>query len=109
MNQIINDMQPGNGECVDGVLRRFFHAEMPHPWPECAASAQARQTPRPSRFGAMARLALAAAVALFFAGYLALAGLFPQPKIVPSDRGQELGGFPGKSHKLNHSTNSPQK
>jgi len=102
MNQMMNDLKPGNGDHVDAVLKRFFHAEMPHPWPECEASAQARETPPPSRFRALARLALAASVVLFFLGYLAVAGFFPPTQNMPAAGGPHIGGNVGKSHQLSN-------
>jgi hypothetical protein len=72
---------------VDELLRRFYRAEMPDPWPAAPAVAtvspsQERQ-PRRLTFGrffrAPTRLALAAAVALLVIGYLALQTWFPEP------------------------------
>jgi hypothetical protein len=100
MNQMMSDLKPGDGNNVDMVLSRYFRAEMPHPWPECAASAQARRTPPPSRFRAMGRLALAASVVLFFVGYLALAGYFPRTQPVPAEGGPGLANVPGKTQQL---------
>jgi hypothetical protein len=67
-------------ENLDSLLRRFFRSEMPWPWPV----APKVQTPAPRKlqpsrpwFRHSSRLALAAAVALFLIGYLALAGKFP--------------------------------
>jgi hypothetical protein len=89
MSATMNDLKPGN---IDGVLSRFFRSEMPHPWPECQASAQARHTPPPSRFHALGRFALAASVVLFFLGYFALAGFFPRPAQGPPGPGSpEIG------------------
>jgi hypothetical protein len=93
MNQIMTDLRPGNGDHVDGVLTRFFRSEMPHPWPECEASAQARHTPPayagrlPGRFLSVGRFALAASVVLFFLGYLTLAELFPRSAQGPPTEG----------------------
>ena len=60
---------------------------MPHPWPECEANAQARKLRRrPVRAHGQqtGRVALAVSVALFFVGYLTLAGYFlPQPQTTP--------------------------
>jgi hypothetical protein len=63
---------------VDGLLREFFQAEMPHPWPAFkmpVASQRSRSAPLLSRHAG--RLALAACIALFVAGYLTLSGFFP--------------------------------
>jgi len=99
MSQMMNDLKPGNGD-VEGLLRRFFRSEMPHPWPECEASAQARETPPPSRFRALARLALAASVVLFVFGYLAVAAFFPPPQNTPAEGSHNLGNAPDKTHQL---------
>lgn len=97
MNLIMNDLKPGNGDHVDGVLTRFFRSEMPHPWPECEASAQARRT-LPGRFRTVGRLALAASVVLFFLGYFYLAGFFPRSTQGPLQEGSHnMGKSPLKS------------
>jgi hypothetical protein len=70
-------------EDLDGLLRRFFRAEMPHPWPaaptlprpQAALPPRKRQTRRPWLPFSM-RFAVAASVALLVIGYLALAGQF---------------------------------
>jgi len=62
---------------VDGLLRDYFKAQMPDPWPPCQAS-QTRAPHRVSRWLAFTRFAVAASVGLLLAGYLALAGMFPR-------------------------------
>jgi hypothetical protein len=66
---------------LDGVLRAFFRSEMPEPWPTLTPPANnPRKAQRPVRrtsFSVSSRLSLAAAVALFVTGYLALASRFP--------------------------------
>jgi hypothetical protein len=65
---------------LDGMLRAFFRAEMPYPWPELKAPELPPQAvvvrPWWKRTG---RFALAAAVVLLMIGYLALANNFPRP------------------------------
>ncbi len=75
-------------EDVDALLRRFFRAEMPEPWPAPPAvptpAASVREPQRRPSFRLSSRLALAAAVALFVIGYLALAARFPaSPNVGP--------------------------
>jgi len=89
MNQ--NDFKSGNGDDVDSALTRFFRAEMPHPWPECTASAQAGEAPMPyrtdSQWQKTGRVILAASVVLFFLGYITLANFFPRPQSTPTNNG----------------------
>jgi len=75
--------QEGRG--IDQLLRDFFRAEMPNPWPAppvftAGAKPQTIKMVRPARKPNPARryLALAAAVALFFVGYLGLSAIFPE-------------------------------
>ena len=65
---------------MDNLLRDYFRAEMPHPWPTFEAPKAARQK-RPATFWSRysGRLALAACVALLVASYLALSGFFVTP------------------------------
>ena len=98
MSQMMNEVKPGNEEQVDTVLRHFFQAEMPHPWPRCEASAQARLFSSPRRFRAVGRMALAAAVVLFFVGYFTVSGFFPPTQNSPRVGGPEMGKNPLKSH-----------
>jgi len=80
---MINMHRPPTGhppEDLDGLLRRFFRSEMPDPWPAPPqlppAAPRKRQVAR-GWFRPSTRFALAASVALFVIGYLALAGRFP--------------------------------
>ena len=88
---------------VDRLLREFYQAEMPQPWPRLRlpASANRRLASRYSRY--FTRLALAAVVALALLGYWALAGLFPQQGAtglpIPN-KGPEIMHNPG--HHLKH-------
>jgi hypothetical protein len=91
MNVIVPPRVPPDDE-IDGLLRAFYRAQLPHPWPALKApAAQAPTTPirpAPSRPPLWrSRFALAASVAL-----LALSSLFlpgkasrePQPPTRPS-------------------------
>jgi hypothetical protein len=68
---------PGsNGDNLDHLLRAFFRAEMPEPWPDAPARPLAF---RPARRRGLvrSRLALAASVLLLLVGQWLLAGSFP--------------------------------
>ena len=104
MVQMMNDLKSGNGDEVDSVLSRFFRAELPHPWPECVASAQAREAPMPCRASSpwreTGRFALAASIVLFVLGYVTLAGFFPKPQSTPTQNsGPHMGNNPLKTTK----------
>ena len=58
---------------LEGLLRAFFRAEMPDPWPTLPAPAAA---PRRGPLG-RSRLALAASVAFLLIGQLSLCGTLP--------------------------------
>jgi hypothetical protein len=68
---------------VDEVLRCFYRAEMPHPWP-AAPVVKAEAPPRRLGLGHFfrvpGRLAIAASVAALVIGYLMLQAWFPDPK-----------------------------
>lgn len=73
---------------VDTLLRRFYRAELPSPWPAAPDVVPlSKETPRPGRlafgqfFRAPRRLALAASVALLVTGYLTLQSWFPDPRL----------------------------
>jgi hypothetical protein len=64
-----NSGQPPEDD-VDGMLRSFFKAEMPNPWP-----AFQKPTAAPARFSLWrSRLALAASILLLIGGALLLLG-----------------------------------
>jgi hypothetical protein len=72
---------------LDGVLRRYFLAQLPQPWPAPPRLASDDQMPAvPQRlavgrfFRVATRCAVAAAVAFLVIGYLALQGWFPDPR-----------------------------
>jgi len=64
---------------VDRLLRDFYRAAMPTPWPQRRV---ARSTTSP-RFARLFRFAVAASLVVAFLSYWTLAGLFP---------GQDAGG-----------------
>lgn len=84
------------GDDVDALLRRFYRAEMPNPWPAPPAPAEAPRSilsmPRRSFRWHSPRLAMAAAVALFFIGYLWLFSAFPShDTLVEQPHGKQIG------------------
>ena len=94
MNVIVPPRVPPDDE-IDGLLRAFFRAELPHPWPAMKAPA-APQTapvppapPRPALW--RSRLALAASVALLALGSLLLPGKAPREPQVPPTPGISPG------------------
>jgi hypothetical protein len=85
---------------LDGVLRRYFLAQLPQPWPAPPRLASDEQTPPASPrlavgryFRVATRCAVAAAVAFLVIGYLALQGWFPDPKPSGSKPDLEIGPF----------------
>jgi hypothetical protein len=100
---------------VDGLLRRFFRAQMPSPWPKAPVASEYKTT-SPSRrlavvrfFRPTIRLAVAAAVALLVIGYLALQSWFPDPRALnpaPADNQHPMGQLPKvKLHEQKSPTN----
>lgn len=80
------------GDDSETLLRAFFHAELPHPWPsltpsDFATTCPARLAPAGRRLrwlpalraGVRSRLALAATIALLLLGTLLLSGRFHVP------------------------------
>jgi hypothetical protein len=87
MNVIVPPRVPPDDE-IDGLLRAFFRAELPHPWPAMKAPAAPQTAPVPSPPPRPAlwrsRLALAASVALLALGSLLLPGKAPPgPQAAP--------------------------
>jgi len=84
---------------VDDILRDYFQAQMPHPWPACRmpSAAPARRVGSFwSRY--TGRLALAASVAVLVGGYLTLANYFP-PQQVPNSLERAVDGAIGLKEK----------
>jgi hypothetical protein len=75
MNVSGREQDPGE---IDGLLRRFFRAEMPDPWPAAPATGDPVSVPvtRPSRSLLRSRFALAASLLLLLVGHLSLSGRF---------------------------------
>jgi hypothetical protein len=81
---------PGRPGDVDGLLRAFFQAELPNPWPACPEPPiRTLLAPPPASRWTLARsrFALAASVGLIVAGLWALGGKFTGP-------GEPSGGKP---------------
>ena len=72
---------------LDGLLRSFFQAELPSPWPAPALPAEPPTTPAPRRPLWRSRAALAASVALLLAGNLFLAPRFQGTEPPSADPG----------------------
>jgi hypothetical protein len=87
---------------IDGLLSRYFQAEMPEPWPECQVWSRLEKPGVRSWFRSTGRLALAASVLLFFLGYLTLAGIFPRTSTSTQtlDHSQDIGSKINKEHKV---------
>jgi len=79
MNERTVVQSEGGRPEVDELLREFFQAQMPQPWP----ALRLPNVPQARRVGSFwsryaGRVALAACVALMVTGYLTLAGSFPE-------------------------------
>jgi hypothetical protein len=88
---------------IDRLLREFYQAEMPDPWPRLSAPAAAPMPPPKSKVSWLRQnlarpLVLAAAVAFLLVGYGTLAAMFPaQParsSLTPAS--PEIGHRPGR-------------
>jgi hypothetical protein len=87
MNVLVPPRVPPDDE-IDGLLRAFFRAEVPHPWPAWKAPATPRSTapdrtapPRQALW--RSRFALAASVAVLALGSLFLPGKAPREAQAP--------------------------
>jgi hypothetical protein len=94
-----------SGDDLDGLLRAFYRAEMPHPWPELEPPAY---TTVPSSRLAFWRgikrshLALAASVALLIGGALLFSGKLPViGTIVGKGYPSEIGRNTPEDHQRN--------
>ena len=70
-----------SGDELDGMLRSFFRAEVPDPWPTMKAPPAVVKFEKPRRSTWLRigpRLAIAASVGLLLVGYLALGSIFPK-------------------------------
>jgi hypothetical protein len=109
MNDLQSSPEPRiPGHELDRMLRRYFRAEMPEPWPTLqppnhvlkpAGEASSLRGSRTAFRRQVARLVLAASLGFLFAGYLGLAGRFPQPVPRGTDLPQPVGPGPIGLHK----------
>ena len=80
---------PGFGpDDVDGLLRNFFRAEMPDPWPTLKAPVEMKSTKptAPRRWAPVrSRMALAASVALLLLGTWCFSVRTPDYSVAPSE------------------------
>lgn len=94
----MNVIDPSNcpPDELDEMLRGYFQAEMPHPWPQ-AACGVAQPRLRPERCQAStwwnSRLALAASIALLLLGSLLLSRTF---QVTPRSGGTNSGSETAK-------------
>jgi hypothetical protein len=91
---------------IEELLRRFYRAEVPQPWPvPPAVPPLFREAKQPRRlaisrfFRVPTRLAIAAAVALLVIGYMTLQTWFPEPRTASGGDeketiGQKIGHHP---------------
>jgi hypothetical protein len=102
---------------LDDVLRDFYAAEMPAPWPALKPPADVLPLPkraaRPAWLRKFSRLAFAASVAVLLIGYLALASLFPRDPASRLPRGEHISPVPGPRKSADRvqtpATNAPQR
>jgi hypothetical protein len=83
---------------IDGMLGKYFQAEMPNPWPAFRAPEEPSVLPLArSRWLTYSRIAVAACIAALLAGYLALAAYFPRdiPGPLGSDPHRNIGSKSG--------------
>jgi hypothetical protein len=87
-----------SGDELEGMLRSFFRAEVPDPWPTMKAPEAVVKFQKPRRSTWLRigpRLAIAASVGLLLVGYLALGSIFPKHQ--PND-GLNNGSTIGKNN-----------
>jgi hypothetical protein len=72
---------------LDGLLRAYFRAEMPDPWPSAPGGPPPRRVPAPAWHRFRRHLALAAAIGFFLVGSFLLTRSYPDIKE------QGKGGF----------------
>jgi hypothetical protein len=109
MSLLVRSHTPPPGDELDGLLRAYFQAELPDPFPSLEAPAPRAVSlsprPAPSRWNLFrSRLALAASVALLIAGPLFIPAGAERPRDPSALDGQpspgsahsrELPGLPG--------------
>jgi hypothetical protein len=80
-----------SGDELEGMLRSFFRAEVPDPWPMMKAPEPVVKLPMRKRSPWLRvgpRLAVAASVAFLLLGYLALGSIFPKHEQVGPNPGE---------------------
>ncbi len=92
----MNDMSSRAADApteIDRLLRDFYRAQMPKPWPRPRLRRPASVPSRAPRFSRnRLRLALAASVVLALLAYWTVAGMFSQDDAArPGIRGDEIG------------------
>jgi len=94
---------------LDGLLRAYFRAEMPHPWPGAPRATPSPRQKLPFWRRYHGRLALAAAVSFFLIGSFVLTQSFPTvtPTTAPGQL-QESGPATGSDKQL-HRLIAPNK
>ncbi len=84
--RIMSNLSPLPTDDVDGVLRAFFKAQMPAPWPALRAPSEAAKKTVQGWPLMRSRLALAASVGLLALGLSSLAGAF-HGHTIPTEQG----------------------
>src|SRR5207249_685534 len=85
---------------IDDVLRDYFQAEMPHPWPAFRQPLTLRRS-APASFWSRSsgRFALAASIILLVASYIGLGGFFTRPAVGNQNVPEMGGGLEPKERK----------
>jgi hypothetical protein len=79
----------GAADDLDGLLRQFFQAQLPDPWPKLRLSDEPPAGVRPGRWTLLrSRLALAASIALLVGGQVLLANSFRGEDMTKATRDQ---------------------
>jgi hypothetical protein len=111
MNVIVPPRVPPDDE-IDGLLRAFYRAQVPHPWPAWKAPAAGPRTvpvlpaPRPALW--RSRFALAASVALLALSSLFLPGKAPREPQSPTRPGISSGSAKREKVKSSLSLEQPK-
>jgi hypothetical protein len=91
-----------SGDELDGMLRSFFRAEVPDPWPTMKFPEPVLKLHKPRRSTWLRigpRLAIAASVAFLLIGYLALGSIFPKHEANGlNSNGRTIGSNPRRVH-----------
>jgi hypothetical protein len=104
---VILHLPGGPPDDLDRLLREFYRAELPEPWPVLRRPEAPPSRPRAARprrwTGLRRRLTVAASVALLLVGYLLLARAFP----ALSGGGTYIPGVTGDRTKIPHPITNP--